>query len=74
MHWRSLACSAALLSTLQPALAQGLSPVESKLVESVKSRTNDQIAALQKVVDIDSGTLNATGVREVGRYFETERQ
>ena len=74
MHWRSLACSAALLSTLQPALAQGLSPVESKLVESVKSRTNDQIAALQKVVDIDSGTLNATGVREVGRYFETELQ
>jgi glutamate carboxypeptidase len=74
MHWRSLACLAAVASPLHPTQAQALTPVESKLVERVNSRMNDQVAALQKVVDIDSGTLNPAGVREVGRYFETELQ
>jgi len=54
--------------------AQDLTPVEKKLVEAINAHISDEIAALQTVVDIDSGTLNAAGVREVGRYFEAELQ
>jgi glutamate carboxypeptidase len=54
--------------------AQDLTPVEKKLVEAINARISDEIAALQRVVDMDSGTLNAAGVREVGRYFEAELQ
>ena len=32
------------------------------------------MAALEKVVNIDSGTFNTEGVREVGRLFEKELQ
>jgi glutamate carboxypeptidase len=54
------------------ASAQALSPLERKLVDAVNARMDDEMAALQKVVDIDSGTLNSAGVREVGRYFQGE--
>lgn len=52
--------------------AQGLSPAEKKLVQSVLTRVAVETADLEKVVNIDSGTFNAAGVREVGRTFQQE--
>ena len=63
-----------LVVPLAAARAQTLTSAENKLVASFNARTNKQLSALQKVVDIDSGTLNVAGVREVGRHFETELQ
>jgi len=57
-----------------PNNAQALAPVEKKLVEAINARISDEIATLQTVVNIDSGTLNVAGVREVGRYFESGLQ
>ena len=75
MRWISLPCSALLfLASPRAVHGQTLTQVENKLAESINAAANDQVASLQKVVDIDSGTLNAAGVREVGRYFETELQ
>src|ERR1700687_2833985 len=51
---------------------QGLKPAEKKLVQSVEARLPEELAALEKVVNIDSGTFNAAGVREVGRYFQEQ--
>src|ERR1035437_3238888 len=59
---------------LMPAmlLAQGLSSVEKKLVEAVEASSSEQVAVLEKVVNIDSGTFNVAGVRELGRFFQKE--
>src|SRR5262244_2475801 len=65
---------AAILAMPMNADAQALTPVEKKLVEAIHAQISEEIAALQKIVDIDSGTLNVAGVREVGRYFEVELQ
>ena len=54
--------------------AQDLSPAEKTLVRSVESRDGEQMAALETVVNIDSGTFSAVGVREVGRFFDKELQ
>lgn len=52
--------------------AQDLTPAEKKLAQSVEARLGEEMAALEKVVNIDSGTFNTVGVREVGRFFEKE--
>ena len=59
---------------LMPILGQtqGLKPAEKKLVQSVEARLPEELAALEKVVNIDSGTFNAAGVREAGRYFQEQ--
>ncbi len=74
MRCRLLGFLAAILAMPINAHPQALTPVESKLVEAITARISDEIAALQKVVNIDSGTFNLAGVREVGRYFEAELQ
>ncbi|MGE5717281.1 MAG: hypothetical protein ACM369_11580 [Acidobacteriota bacterium] len=63
-----------LLAVGPGSLAQNLSPAEKKLAQNVEARLGDEMAALEKVVNIDSGTFNPEGVREVGRYFEKELQ
>ncbi|MGA7991153.1 MAG: M20/M25/M40 family metallo-hydrolase [Thermoanaerobaculia bacterium] len=63
---------AALAAHASP--AQDLNPAEKKLAASVEARLGEQMAALEKVVNIDSGTFNAEGVRGVGRFFEKELQ
>src|SRR5215469_8577857 len=74
MRRRLFGFLAIILAMPNKAHPQALTPTESKLVEVINARISDEIAALQKVVDIDSGTLNVAGVREVGRYFEAELQ
>ena len=49
-----------------------LDPSENELVRSVETRLAEQVAFLEKVVNINSGTLNVAGVREVGRCFQHE--
>src|SRR5215471_13729617 len=74
MRRRLFGFLAVILAMPNNAHPQALTPVEKKLVEAINARLSDEIAALQKIVDIDSGTLNVAGVREVGRYFEAELQ
>ncbi len=63
-----------LLTAASASRAQDLSPAERKLAQAVEARTGEEMSALEKVVNIDSGTFNTEGVREVGRFFEKELQ
>jgi len=49
-----------------------LSPAEEKMRVFVQQHRADQIAFLEKVVNISSGTLNQSGVRAVGDVFAAE--
>lgn len=49
-----------------------LSPVEQKIRDYVRAHESEEIALLEKAVDISSGTLNLEGVRNVGRLFDPE--
>jgi glutamate carboxypeptidase len=74
----ALACCATLALILPlPAAAQQpstppLSKVEQRIRDYVRSHEAEQIALLEKAVNISSGTLNLAGVRAVGRLFEPE--
>ena len=50
--------------------AQKLSRTEKKIVASVEKNNSEAIGFLEKVVNINSGTLNAKGVQEVGMVFK----
>jgi glutamate carboxypeptidase len=52
--------------------AQKLNRTERKIIDKVKSLDQESISFLEKVVNINSGTLNQKGVREVGEIFRTE--
>jgi len=51
--------------------AQKLNRTERKIIDKVKSLDQESISFLEKVVNINSGTLNQKGVREVGEIFRT---
>ncbi len=66
-----------LLSATRTADAQNqplprLTSVEQKIRDYVRAHEAEQIALLEKAVNISSGTLNLQGVRSVGRLFEPE--
>ncbi|MBC8396879.1 MAG: hypothetical protein H8E16_07250 [Flavobacteriales bacterium] len=46
--------------------AQKLNRIERKIIEKVKSFDDASLSFLEKVVNINSGTLNLSGVKEVG--------
>jgi len=46
--------------------------IERKIVKSVNEHTPESIALLKKAVDINSGTMNFEGVKQVGQLFKTE--
>lgn len=46
-----------------------LTPQELEIVQQVEKNASQSITFLEKVVNINSGTLNAKGVREVGDVF-----
>ncbi|EAR02057.1 M20/M25/M40 family metallo-hydrolase [Maribacter sp. HTCC2170] len=54
--------------------AQKLTRVEKKLVKIVAKNNADAITLLEKTVNINSGTLNTKGVKEVGEVFAKEFQ
>src|SRR5438105_234624 len=45
---------------------------EKELVSSVEMRLEEELAFLERVVNVDSGTFNLEGVRRVGRVFADE--
>jgi len=49
---------------------QKLSRTEKQLVKLVSANNDEAIAFLEEVVNVNSGTLNLKGVREVGALFE----
>jgi len=66
-----------LLLAISPFLSfaqQKLSAEEKKLVERIDKNYQETQALLEEVVNINSGSLNLEGVREVGRIFEREFQ
>jgi glutamate carboxypeptidase len=66
-----------LLLAISPFLSiaqQKLSAEEKKLVERIDKNYQETVALLEEVVNINSGSLNLEGVREVGRVFEREFQ
>lgn len=68
---KKLLLAAALLSGTV-AQAQKLTAAERKIVASVQQRLPQTEQLLERVVNINSGTLNVAGVREVGQIFQKE--
>ena len=66
---RSTFAALALLLTVPVLAAQTLDPVEEAIVRYVDDHTTEAIGFLERVVNINSGTMNLPGVREVGRMF-----
>lgn len=52
--------------------AQKLSRLEKKIIDSVDENYNYSIQLLERVVNINSGTLNLDGVKKVGDVFAKE--
>lgn len=57
---------------VKAAPAPRLSPIEQKIRDYVNAHANEQIDLLEKAVNINSGTMNLKGVREVGALFGRE--
>ena len=51
--------------------AQKLSKNEKKVVKAIEQNNAEAISFLEKVVNINSGTLNLKGVEMVGKEFAT---
>ncbi|MEO2099873.1 MAG: M20/M25/M40 family metallo-hydrolase [Flavobacteriaceae bacterium] len=49
--------------------AQKLTKTELKIIDKVKASHEESVDFLEKVVNINSGSLNLAGVREVGDVF-----
>ena len=54
-----------------PAAAQLTAP-EQALVVAIKARSPEALQLLERAVNVNSGTLNQDGVREVGKIFRAE--
>ncbi len=67
MH-RSL-LPAALLLAAAPLAAQTLDRTESRIRDQVRAMREEQVAFLERVVNIPSGTMNHAGVRKTGDVF-----
>src|SRR4026207_925262 len=52
--------------------AENLTPIEKQITDTAKGNTEEAIALLEKVTNINSGTMNQEGVTEVGKIFMKE--
>jgi glutamate carboxypeptidase len=66
--------SVAVFSTLpgQPVAGQQVSPAEAAVVRAIDERADQAVALLERLVNVNSGTMNFEGVREVGRILAAE--
>ena len=65
--------SIVLGSLVHPVLAQqNLTVTENQIIAEVASRADEAIELLERAVNINSGTMNFEGVREVGRLYMEE--
>jgi glutamate carboxypeptidase len=73
-HARSLLPLALTTSMALPltTVAQPLTPDEQRLVAAVTAEAGTALALLERVVNINSGTMNFQGVRQVGDVFAAE--
>lgn len=62
---------ALLLTSVAPLAAQDLTNTEQQLIATVSANHDEAIDFLKTVVNINSGTLNIEGVKEVGAVFST---
>lgn len=62
------------ISTLLPIsiLGQSLTSNEKKILQKVELNNEEALQFLEQTVNINSGTMNADGVREVGKLFDAE--
>jgi glutamate carboxypeptidase len=60
------------LAIASPALADGLSGDEKKIVASVKNHHDEKVALLEKLVNVNSGSLNIAGVTKVADMLRPE--
>ncbi|WP_297694725.1 M20/M25/M40 family metallo-hydrolase [uncultured Eudoraea sp.] len=70
MNCRRLTSILAVLFFCAQLPAQKLSKVERKLVKTIEINNPEAITFLENVVNINSGTLNSKGVKEVGMVFK----
>lgn len=71
--WVVLGACASTSSTVEPVPAPvGLSAVEADIAAEVDRLTPAAVQFLEQIVNVNSGTMNHEGVREVGRMFELE--
>jgi glutamate carboxypeptidase len=68
---RVLALSICAIASLG-LMAAPLQTTEREIVRSVDAHNAEAVALLERVVNINSGTQNLAGVREVGRVFRAE--
>ncbi len=68
--------AAAVLATIIVGLPfvqpRTLAPEEQRLVTIVDAQSDSALALLERAVNINSGTMNFAGVRDVGRVFDAE--
>jgi glutamate carboxypeptidase len=64
--------AAALLLAVPAAAAAQLTAAERRMMEVVESERERSISLLERLVNQNSGTLNLTGVEEVGRMMRAE--
>jgi glutamate carboxypeptidase len=74
MRPRLAGCVLCLGLTLAPSATQaaGLTPLEAKLAASVDRHLPDALALLERVVNVNSGTMNPAGVRAVSTLLAPE--
>ena len=63
---------AACLLHANAGVAAELTATEQKIVAAVKARSGAALQFLESTVNVNSGTMNFAGVREVGRMFRAE--
>lgn len=71
--WISVVALAALGAGVRPARAQRrVDATERRIVKAVDADSARAVALLEQVVNINSGTMNFEGVRQVGAVFRAE--
>lgn len=73
IHPVSICLFVLIMAIPSPAVAQDrLTSDELRLVSFVEGRIEESVGLLERVVNINSGSMNFEGVREVGRVFADE--
>jgi glutamate carboxypeptidase len=73
MHRKvGLALALAAACATGVAAAADLSPVEQQIVAEIKAHSPQAIGLLEQAANINSGTMNLQGVREVGKLFRQQ--
>lgn len=67
---KTLTCLLLTFILVAPVAAQKLSKTEKKILAAVDENHDDALVFLEKVVNINSGSMNLEGVREVGKVFD----